>query len=529
MPINTLVVDDEPTWRDLITEVLQEEGHTVQPVANLAQVRDWLGRRQFDLAVIDIVLGEEDGLDLLEDICKLREDTGLPCGPVVFTGFPTQERAIKALQHGAFEFLVKSEDAIVLKRGSGGRGFVEQEMREAARKVLRKVLLERNRQYEQNMYTLRFGLSLGQKTRIELFGPTGFAFDSTNVLGIDVDTFAGRTDDLQFHFDADNEDERRRWRDRAQRIGKDLYEQIIENDPELTRCLATARERESDYLDNRERSSLDKLHIIFRGSQNLLRLPMELLPGETGYMIVENPLVRCIDGVTTIRKTGISRVFFEQISPVKVLLIGSNTRPSIPEVDREIDLLSRTLEGLFCSRGFDCDVQIIPTKEASYDNIYDSLNGCKYHIVHYAGHGFHHERNSDESGLFFWEGPNKSGGVRSMPIHVLKNLLRRSDTRFFYLSCCVGAKTTAEAHVKLNGDDFQGIVEGLVRTGIPGVLGYRWNVWDIEARQLALAFYENLLTDLRLDRALFKARRVLQETNYYNETWASPVLVTQNA
>ena len=30
MPINTLVVDDEPTWRDLITEVLQEEGHTVQ-------------------------------------------------------------------------------------------------------------------------------------------------------------------------------------------------------------------------------------------------------------------------------------------------------------------------------------------------------------------------------------------------------------------------------------------------------------------------------------------------------------------
>ena len=79
----------------------------------------------------------------------------------------------------------------------------------------------------------------------------------------------------------------------------------------------------------------------------------------------------------------------------------------------------------------------------------------------------------------------------------------------------------------LNGNDFQGILEGMVRVGIPSVLGYRWNVWDVEAKQFAYAFYENLLTDLRLDLALFKARRTLQETNYYNETWLSPVMVCQ--
>ena len=114
-----------------------------------------------------------------------------------------------------------------------------------------------------------------------------------------------------------------------------------------------------------------------------------------------------------------------------------------------------------------------------------------------------------------------------MPIRVLRNLLRKSDVRFFFLSCCVGAKTASNDIVNLRGDDFQGIMEGLVRVGIPSVLGYRWNVWDTDAQQFALAFYESLLTDLSLDVATFNARRVLQETNYYSETWASPVLVMQ--
>jgi CHAT domain-containing protein len=172
-------------------------------------------------------------------------------------------------------------------------------------------------------------------------------------------------------------------------------------------------------------------------------------------------------------------------------------------------------------------VETIPTDDANYDNVYACLERCHYHVVHYAGHGFHDENNSDDSGLSFWEKPNRAGDVKPMPIRVLRNLLAHSDARFFYLSCCVGAKGAPESSVHLTGNDFQGILEGVVRTGIPGVLGYRWNVWDTEAKELALAFYENLVIDLSLDLALFKARRALQQNKYYNETWASPVLVTQ--
>ena len=85
-------------------------------------------------------------------------------------------------------------------------------------------------------------------------------------------------------------------------------------------------------------------------------------------------------------------------------------------------------------------------------------------MIHYAGHGIHDEKNSDESGIAFWEKSNRGGQVEPMPIRILRNLLTHSDTRFFYLSCCVGAKTEAEASVRLDGNDFEGILEGLSKS-----------------------------------------------------------------
>ena len=525
MPIKTLILDDEQIWRNQLTELLEEEGHIVQSAENLAQARERLANGQFHLAVLDILLegknfhveGDESGLDLLKDISRLNQEPGRFCGPIVVTGNATLGNAIQALRQGTFAFLLEESYPTALKRGRDGRGFVEQEFLEATRKVLQRVLLERSRLYEQNQYTLRFDLTPGQKARADLSGPVGFSVDSARVIDLDVNKFAGRADDLQFLFQATDKDQRRKWRVRAKDIGDDLHEKLFVDDVELASCLAESRVRSSGPL-----------HTVFRGSQDLIRLPLELLPGETGYLAIENPLVRQISGVRATRKRGIDHVFMDQTLEVKILLIGSNTTPSIPGADEEITLLSETLPKLFQSRGFNCSVRTVPTEEASYENIRDCLNRCQYHIVHYAGHGFHDERNPDESGIVFWEKPNSSGNIKPMPVHVLRSLLSHSDTRFFYLSCCVGAKGASDASIRLNGNDFQGIVEGLVRTGVPGVLGYRWNVWDTEAKQLALAFYENLLTDLRLDLALFNARRVLQENNYYNETWASPVLVTQS-
>jgi CheY-like chemotaxis protein len=521
MGIKTLIVDDEAKYRDLFTEILQGDGHEVHCAKNLVEAREQLKARAFHLIVLDIVLEpDEDGLQLLDDISKLNRDTDSFCAPIIFTGYATKDRALKAMRQGVIEFWekqVEPEDFIISKIGKESRGFVEQELLDAVRKALRRVLSERKRRYKSRKYSLYLHLAPNQKTRIELTGPTTFVSESSNILEIDISDFSGQTDDLQFHFGAKDEDERLKWRSRAKSIGNTLYKQIFTRDVELNSCLTVARER----------SVHNPLSIVIRGTQDILRLPIELLPGESGQLVTEHPVTRQILDLKNVRNTGLASFFEEENTPLKVLLIGSNTYPPIPNVDAEIDQLETKMKELFRSRGIYSEIKVIPTKEASYDNVYGFLEQCNYHIVHYSGHGFHDENRSDESGIFFWEKNNKSGSVKSMPIRVLRNLLRKSDVRFFFLSCCVGAKTVEDNIVKLNGNDFQGIMEGLVRVGIPSVLGYRWNVWDTDARQFATAFYESLFTDLSLDVATFNARRVLQEANYYSETWASPVLVMQ--
>lgn len=523
MPINALVLDDELIWREILSELLNEEGYKVQLAENLSQAKKLLANGRFHLVFIDIVLtgdviveGGESGLDLLSDISKFSQQVDRFCAPIILTGNPQKEQAVRALMGASPGFFTTTDSPVILKRGRDGKGFEEEEFLSICRKVLRRVLLERERLYDRNSYMLRFDLTPRQKTNVELSGSARFFRKSRRPLELDLDDFAGRTDDLQFHFSAVDSDQRLKWRPRAQKIGQDLYNKVFSEDSGLMGSLASARAHSDHAL----------LHFVFRGAPEMLRCPLELLPGDISYLITENPLIRQISGVAT-SKEGISRLFTED-SEIKILLIASDTKPSIPGVNEEIALLEDEISKLYKSRGFNCSLRTIATEEATYDNVRAALENCQYHIVHYAGHGFHNKKYHDESGLVFWNKPNRSGGTKPMPIRVLKNLLRHSETRFFYLSCCVGAETSAEASVQLNGDDFQGILEGLVRLGIPGVLGYRWNVWDTEAQQLALAFYENLLTDLRLDLALFKARRTLEENNYYNETWASPVLVVQD-
>lgn len=519
--IKTLIVDDEAVYRDLIAEILQADGHETHCAKNLNEAKEQLKIRTFHLVVLDIVLKhDEDGLELLDDISKLNREANTFCAPIIFTSYATKERAIHAIQRGAIEFREKQskpEDFVISKMGKESKGFDEKELLTVARKVLGKVLRERSRLSKQRKYKLCFHLTLNQKTRIDLTGPTAFVSESSNVLSVNISDFSGQTDDLQFHFDAKNERERLKWRSRAKNIGGSLYAQIFAEDTELNGCLAIARER----------SVNNPLSIVIRGNQDILRLPIELLPGESGPLITEYPVVRQISNIRNVRTPSIESILETENTPLKVLLIGSNTYPPIPGVDDEINQLKTNFRKLFLSRCIDGDIHVIPTEEASYDNVYEHLKKCKYHIVHYSGHGYHNENEIDESGIFLWEKCDRDGQVRSMPIRILRNLLDKSDTRLFFLSCCVGAKTSDSTSIKLNGNDFQGILDGLVRVGISSVLGYRWNVWDTDASQFANAFYESLLTDFSLDTAILYARRTLQEDNYYSETWASPVLVVQ--
>ncbi|MBF0475952.1 MAG: response regulator, partial [Deltaproteobacteria bacterium] len=63
--LNILVVDDEPTIRKVLTVALEAEGHRVTAVSNAKDASMEANRRYFDLALVDLRLGAESGMDLI--------------------------------------------------------------------------------------------------------------------------------------------------------------------------------------------------------------------------------------------------------------------------------------------------------------------------------------------------------------------------------------------------------------------------------------------------------------------------------
>ena len=64
---NILVVDDELGIRDLLSEILNDEGHNVDLADNAAQARAARARGSHDLILLDIIMPEINGLD----VCRL--------------------------------------------------------------------------------------------------------------------------------------------------------------------------------------------------------------------------------------------------------------------------------------------------------------------------------------------------------------------------------------------------------------------------------------------------------------------------
>ena len=69
-----LVVDDEANIRILYAEELAEEGYEVVTAATTAEAIEKLQQMEFDLAVLDIKLKNESGIDLLQKLVKERHD-----------------------------------------------------------------------------------------------------------------------------------------------------------------------------------------------------------------------------------------------------------------------------------------------------------------------------------------------------------------------------------------------------------------------------------------------------------------------
>jgi len=101
---NILVVDDELGIRDLLSEILNDEGHQVELAENAAQARAARGRSRPDLVLLDIWMPDTDGVTLLKE----WSSSGLLSMPVIMmSGHATIDTAVEATKIGAIAFLEK--------------------------------------------------------------------------------------------------------------------------------------------------------------------------------------------------------------------------------------------------------------------------------------------------------------------------------------------------------------------------------------------------------------------------------------
>jgi DNA-binding NtrC family response regulator len=101
---NILVVDDEHGIRELLSEILNDEGHTVELAENAAQARAARLRERPDLVLLDIWMPDTDGVTLLKE----WSSTGALTMPVIMmSGHATIDTAVEATKIGALAFLEK--------------------------------------------------------------------------------------------------------------------------------------------------------------------------------------------------------------------------------------------------------------------------------------------------------------------------------------------------------------------------------------------------------------------------------------
>jgi len=105
-PATILIADDDRAIRTVLTQALGRLGHEVRTTSNAATLWQWISAGDGDVVITDVVMPDENGLDLIPRIRKLRPNLRV----IVMSAQNTLLTAVKATERGAFEYLPKPFD-----------------------------------------------------------------------------------------------------------------------------------------------------------------------------------------------------------------------------------------------------------------------------------------------------------------------------------------------------------------------------------------------------------------------------------
>jgi two-component system response regulator PilR (NtrC family) len=118
-----LIVDDEQSICDVLSISLKKEGYVVAAETNPRKALDRLKREPFDLVLQDLKMPEMDGIDLLREVKKLREDTVV----IIMTAYTTWDRAVEAMRLGAYDYIKKPFDTQIDIKGTISRALASRD------------------------------------------------------------------------------------------------------------------------------------------------------------------------------------------------------------------------------------------------------------------------------------------------------------------------------------------------------------------------------------------------------------------
>lgn len=98
-----LIVDDDRVFREELSELLRDDGHTVATDPSVAKALETLGSAEFDVVLTDLKMPRTSGMELLREV-RARWPRTLV---VMITGFATIETALEAMKGGAFDYVRK--------------------------------------------------------------------------------------------------------------------------------------------------------------------------------------------------------------------------------------------------------------------------------------------------------------------------------------------------------------------------------------------------------------------------------------
>jgi DNA-binding NtrC family response regulator len=98
-----LVIDDDAVTRELLTEVLQDEGYSVEACESGKLALKRTAEETFDLAITDVRMPEMDGIAVTQALKARQPELQV----IVMTAFGSVETAVEAIRHGAFDYVSK--------------------------------------------------------------------------------------------------------------------------------------------------------------------------------------------------------------------------------------------------------------------------------------------------------------------------------------------------------------------------------------------------------------------------------------